>query len=380
MRWFAALLIFLYHFSYEDKSYGTAGEVQWLKHTFFGGPTAVSFFFVLSGFVLAWTLRADDTKVGFWRRRFARIYPSHLVMFLVALVALPWLAQHFSWRAALANVTLTQAWVPGDDRIWFGFNGVSWSLSCEFFFYAMFPFLARWLRGLSVRGWYVVGGLSCLFVVVLPFTVEVFRSVLGWTPLFVTYLLPPLRLPDFLAGICLAFIVKAGKWRGPGVVISLGLCAAALFWGVHQVPDEFHRAAVTVIPFSLLIAAAASADLRGAPSVFRNKRIVYLGEISFCFYLVHELVIYLANHVMGSRDIATVPNLIAVFCIALVGAVLLHEFVEKPGVKLLSGSRKKTRPRVTRIDPAPAADFEERANGAEPETRRHGPVSRTRLA
>jgi peptidoglycan/LPS O-acetylase OafA/YrhL len=41
--------------------------------------TGVSFFFVLSGFVLTWSARPDDIATGFWRRRIARIYPVHLV-------------------------------------------------------------------------------------------------------------------------------------------------------------------------------------------------------------------------------------------------------------------------------------------------------------
>lgn len=361
LRWFAALLIFLYHFSYEDKSYGPAGQVEWMKDVFYGGPTAVSFFFVLSGFVLAWTLRSNDTKPGFWRRRFARIYPSHLAMFLVALAVLPWIGQAFSWRTALTSLTLTQSWVPNDENVWFGFNGVSWSLSCEFFFYLMFPFLARMLRRLTVRGWLVTAAVSALFVVLLPFTTDLFSATLGWRATYVVYILPALRLPDFILGICLAFVVKAGKWRGPGITISLALCAVALFWGESRVPREFHWASLTVIPYALLIAAAAAMDLRGRASLFRHKHVVYLGEISFCFYLVHELVIFLGNHVMGSRDIGTVPNLIAVFCIALVGAVLLHELVEKPGVRLLSKARNRSRPRAATPAAAPTT-----APGADP--------------
>jgi len=246
LRWFAALLIFLYHFSYEDDFYGAAKQIEWMRHYFFGGPTAVSFFFVLSGFVLAWTLRSNDTKIGFWRRRFARIYPSHLVTFFAALVLLPWLGQVFSWRAAIANLTLTQAWVPNEDEIWFGFNGVSWSLACEFFFYFMFPFLALWLKRFSVRGWSIVGGLACLFIMALPFASSVFSTELGWGPKYVIYVLPVLRLPDFILGICLAFIVKSGRWRGPGLLISLAFCAIALFWDESDVPSDFHWAAATV--------------------------------------------------------------------------------------------------------------------------------------
>ena len=335
LRWFAALYIFLYHFAYEADFYGTPERVDWMRYYFGDGPTAVSFFFVLSGFVLAWTHRPNDTRRGFWRRRFARIYPAHLATFLVALAFLPVLGQSFSWKATLANLTLTQSWFPDGGRIWYAYNGVSWSLACEFFFYLAFPFLARVLSRFSVRGWALIGAACCLFVVLLPFTIG-----FGWEPKYVLYVLPATRLPDFVLGICLAFIVKSGRWRGPGMLLSLALCAFALFWVAHWVPGEFDLASVTVIPYALLIAAAASADLRGRFSLLRVRGVVYLGEISFCFYLVHELVVFLADHAMaGVRHTGTVPDVIAVGCVALVGAVLLHEFVEKPGVRLLSGRR-----------------------------------------
>lgn len=348
LRWFAALLIFLYHFAKEDKTFGTPKQVALLKHYLFGGPTAVSFFFVLSGFVLAWTLRSGDSKVAFWRRRWARIYPSHLATFFVALALLPTLERTFTWPATITNVTLTQSWIPNDPGVWFNFNGVSWSLSCEFFFYAMFPFLARGLTGVSARTWWILGGLSALFVVVLPFTVGFASNTLHLQTLYVVYTLPVSRLPEFILGICLAFLVKAGKWRGPGLLISLALCAAALFWMMYRVPKEFHYAAVTVIPYALLIAAAASADVRGKWSFFRLRSIVYLGEISFCFYLTHELVILMTNHVLGNRHIGLFANFVPVFCVALVSAVVLHEFVEKPGVRLLSRAREKRRMHAAR--------------------------------
>lgn len=49
----------------------------------------VSFFFILSGFVLVWSFRSSDTPGEFYRRRFARIVPAYVAMCVVALAVPP---------------------------------------------------------------------------------------------------------------------------------------------------------------------------------------------------------------------------------------------------------------------------------------------------
>src|SRR5262245_3879603 len=105
-----------------------------MGYVFGAGQTAVSFFFVLSGFVLTWSSRPDDTATRFWRRRLARIYPSHLATMIVA--AAWFVAIGYGTRAPtlLANAFLVQAWSASPD-VYYSLNGVSWSLSCVAFFY-----------------------------------------------------------------------------------------------------------------------------------------------------------------------------------------------------------------------------------------------------
>ncbi|MFI1967846.1 hypothetical protein BLA24_22450 [Streptomyces cinnamoneus] len=348
LRWCAAALIFCYHFSFEESAAGSGQHVGQLRHLTLAGPSAVSFFFVLSGFVLAWSARTADTAGGFWRRRFARIYPSHAVTFCVAVVMLLWMGLTLDPLTGLANLTLTQAWVP-DPEVWFGYNGVSWSLSCEFFFYFAFPFLIGPLRRLRSRGLWAVVAAGNLFVVLFPLYGRDLAYAAGWHPKFLLYLLPPVRLAEFVVGIALALLVRNGSWRGPGLGVSLGLSCAAALWLVHLVPYDFHWSACTIVPYTLTIAAAAHADARGSRSPFRNRVLVYLGEISFSFYLVHEMVIFGTNHFFFTHHLSPALWLdtLLVLGVSLAGAALLHRYVEKPGVRLLSRGRPKPRPAAT---------------------------------
>jgi peptidoglycan/LPS O-acetylase OafA/YrhL len=118
---------------------------------FTAGTTGVSFFFVLSGFVLAWSARPSDTATGFWRRRIARVYPVHLATALTALLlgatALPDMWPTSGGQLA-ANLALIHSWWPA---WWQTLHPVSWSLACEAFFYAIFPALNWYLRRASTR-------------------------------------------------------------------------------------------------------------------------------------------------------------------------------------------------------------------------------------
>src|SRR4051794_6990365 len=133
LRWWAALLVFAYHVHLFMPGWYPA-------RVFDIGLTGVSFFFVLSGFVLAWSHR-PDTPRAFLQRRFARVWPAHAVTWLVALPLLPLLDEQFRPGGAAANLLLVQGWLPGSGAL--HMTPPSWSLSCEAAFYLAFPLLVR---------------------------------------------------------------------------------------------------------------------------------------------------------------------------------------------------------------------------------------------
>ncbi|MFF3150535.1 acyltransferase family protein [Streptomyces sp. NPDC057927] len=82
LRWVAALLVFCLHT--RNLGYFNGQARHFADWGFGAGSTGVSFFFLLSGFVLGWSARSDDRPTAFWRRRFARLYPVHLVTACIA--------------------------------------------------------------------------------------------------------------------------------------------------------------------------------------------------------------------------------------------------------------------------------------------------------
>ncbi len=337
LRWAAALLVFGLHVRNFGYFGGTGGHI--MTWAFGAGATGVSFFFVLSGFVLMWSVPPNDRAPAFWRRRIARIYPVHLVTAAIALLmayttshqAKPTLPQ------ALADVLLVHSWW---HPWWQTLDPVSWSLACEAFFYATFPLLALLLRRIGSRGSAALAGASVLMVLGLAWA-----DAHHWLSQPMNSF-PAARLPEFVLGAAVARLVFLGRWRGPGLEASLALATVGYFL-VPQVTDGYPATACTVIGFTLLIPATALADLHGLPSLWRHRRLVRLGELSFAFYMIHLLVLRAGTHLLGTSPRFGVPAGLAAaavsFTVSLGLSWVLYEAVERPARRLLLRNRRSSK-------------------------------------
>ncbi|MEV6112888.1 acyltransferase [Streptomyces sp. NPDC052109] len=345
LRWMAALLVFGLHVNNFGYFSGTGGRlVSW---GFGAGATGVSFFFVLSGFVLTWSARPRDRALAFWRRRIARIYPVHLVTLAVALAMTYTLAHQPrpTPKQAVSNVLLLHSWWR---PWWQTLNPVSWSLACEAFFYAAFPLLILLLRRLGARGSVALGALSVTAVVVLAWA-----DAHHWWA-YELYSFPAARLPEFVLGAVTARLVLLGRWRGPGLEASLALAIIGYFL-VPQVTPGYSATVCTIAGFALLIPAAAVADVQGLPSLWRRRRLVRLGELSFAFYMIHLLVLRSATQLLGTKPhfglLAGLAVTTTAFAVSLGLSWILYEAVERPARRLLLRRRRSP---ASQPDPAEA--------------------------
>ena len=121
--------------------------------TFLGnGYLAVTLFFILSGFILAYTydgqIDGKTNRLHFWEARFARIYPVYFLSLMLAF----WFERGLSLGTRLAVLGMVQAWDPRAPQLTGAWNYPAWTLSVEAFFYLCFPFLLPWMsRKLSTR-------------------------------------------------------------------------------------------------------------------------------------------------------------------------------------------------------------------------------------
>lgn len=351
MRFLAALLVFVFHaatvFAYPDgDTADTAAGVQSVtgRLAFLG----VSFFFVLSGFVLTWSARPGDSAGSFLRRRLFKIYPNHLVTFAVTLILLLVLAKPVT--GVLPNLLLVHAWFP-DQSIFNSVNVVSWSLSCELVFYLLFPLLHRWFVRIEGRWlWWWASGVV-VAVCCVPLVAEVAIPATGGDPtqpgsspaqVWFVFVFPPVALLQFVLGILMARIVLARRWIG--LPLSAAVTALAAGYALALVvPYNFGINATTIVPIALVIAAGAVADVEGRRTLLRGRTMLWLGEVSFAFYLVHYVVLLEGRELLGLPRLSAggeIALLIAGFAVSNALACLLYLGVERPVMRGWSSPRR----------------------------------------
>jgi peptidoglycan/LPS O-acetylase OafA/YrhL len=324
LRWFAASAVFLSH---AERLFSDTSLAPLFATIAPQGATGVSFFFILSGFVLAWSHRAGDTARQFYRRRFARVVPAYWAMCVVALVVPPLTYNPIESMQDLATrvlpITLLQSWVPSAP-FYFGGNSVSWSLSDEVFFYALFPLVIGPLVAMSLRARtaLLLGLLAVAMLVPL-----VFDNV------WVTFVNPVFRLTEFLIGVCLCGLLVAGvRLRVPLTAAVAIATAAYLIAGL--LPERLMLSAATVVPFALLIFAAAQADVAGCGArALHSAVLVRLGQWSYSFYLAHALVVSAFVRAADGRVDGAAGRLVvmlAAYAAAIAAAYALYAVVERP--------------------------------------------------
>lgn len=308
------------------------------------GNSGVTFFFILSGFVLTWSSRPEVTRTTFWWRRFARIWPAHFVALLVAIPVFysfaPDPAQDWvkpvSLGVLLLSLPLLQGW-SRDPVVLFSGNPAAWTLTCEAFFYFLHPFIQRILGTLGRTGALVVA----VGVVLGTFAYRI--ALLAWpaSPLGdVPW--PALRVTEFIIGMAIAWALRTG-WRFRVPLIAWYVAGGLALLGIGVAPAVAHEhwfaglltqfnSEVTIALFAITLAVMASHELNGGRSVLRSRVMVSLGDMSYAFYLVHATLIYAVLAVFGPQG-AGWSNLgwWAALTAASVGtAAMLHYGVERP--------------------------------------------------
>jgi peptidoglycan/LPS O-acetylase OafA/YrhL len=358
IRTLLALTILLFHF--------TPSGLRWAAHPWVSlypvvdiGYVFVSFFFLISGFILAYNYADRPTPmnaVDFWMARFSRLYPVYL---LTLIVSIPMLITEYHvrshaefWQGAILTPLLLQGCFPMLATFW---NTVTWTLSCEVMLYLAFPWLIRvqWPKGvgklvLLLVGFWIVGLIPhSIYVLRDPdhighmadrYSTGVWINTLKYTPL--PYIC------TFLAGITLGRLHDAAKMGVRGrMIVGLSGFTAMWFVAYHLVPQlpyiMIHGGLLTPIFCMIILGLAGPSPLA---RVFSIPPLVVIGSSTYCLYLLHFNVFVLLhlNHVPEKLHVARFdPWISYVFVVGL--AIAVRKLVEHPAQIAIGEWWKKKR-------------------------------------
>lgn len=329
-RFIAALMVFLFHLE--------------ILSQFQLGAAGVSFFFILSGFILTYTYHSKFKNIKikeilkFYKARIAKIYPVHLLTFLISLPLVLYYfdPDGFYWVKltimSIINLSLVQSYVPSQGT-YFNFNGVSWTLSVEVFFYALFPFVMLLFKkvNFSRHATLCIIIVTCIWACIFVINLNLDENNMFFIWLF--HIFPLARFFEFIVGILIGeiFIVNRVKYLVKNsmifkflevflLIVFVVLCIISLSLDNGAIRGGYF------IPFwSLLI--YVYAFQKGVISKLLSKKVfVYLGEISFSFYMVHQLVIRYFSYLNMDKTV----NFIICLGLTLFLSVLIYEKYEEP--------------------------------------------------
>jgi peptidoglycan/LPS O-acetylase OafA/YrhL len=312
LRGLAALAVVLFHFTTRfSMIFGHPAPppffVPW-------GQRGVEVFFVISGFAIQLSLESEPSPREFVVARALRLYPTFWASLAITL-AVVWSfglpERGVSVRDAFLNLTMIPASLGAHAA-----DAVYWTLERELRFYGLvLLLLALGLRRYAMH--------ALLFTVLL----QAASAVTDWVPH---------ALRD-LGNLGFAHLMASG------MLIARARRAPSAWTYVLLALTVLSSRLLGFLPFAYGAGAIVLVWLAGKPfrSVAAVRPLVFLGQISYSLFLVHQYVGYVLMRALYARGASPIAAITAAVATGLVLAVALHFAVEKPSMALLRRVRAR---------------------------------------
>jgi peptidoglycan/LPS O-acetylase OafA/YrhL len=338
IRGFAALWVAFHHMGSSLVGVNFS-DLGFITMFFNRGWLGVDLFFILSGFIISYcyfgkmeSFHFADAK-RFWIKRFARVYPAHLVVLISFAVVIVTAMNLGIFEDTQEKYTIakfiTQLLLLNGIGVFNheGWNLPSWSVSSEFLAYLAFPFIPMILKAFKKP-------LASIFVIVMLFIIAIVlaHTFNHGTKFMLDFEFTSFRiLSEFIMGVMLFHLYQAlSPAKGYWLLVMAG------FLGV------FLQGMITNSFFDFMYLFYFLLIILGLSLIPRGKSIPvlsYLGEISYSLYLVHVLLIILFNQAIRRIDLLSdsMTLTILMFVTAMiVGAAGLFHFIEKPARNIIT--------------------------------------------
>ncbi|HUI92347.1 MAG TPA: acyltransferase [Chitinivibrionales bacterium] len=301
LRGVAAVMVVIFHV-FEAHARGHFDQI--VNH----GYLAVDFFFVLSGFVVAYAY--DDRFVsmgvmGFFKRRLVRLHPM-VIMGSVVGAALFYFGDSVVWPdihkvpawkmlgMTLIGFTMVPVPVSMDIRGWrelYPINGPAWTLMLEYIANLLYGLVIRHLPKWALGA--LVSAAGCALVNLAVFGPHG-DVVGGWSMTGEQLNIGFTRLVyPFFAGLLLFRMVKLIKikhafWLCSLLIVTV-FCVPRIGGAHHPWMNGLYESFCIIFIFPLIVFLGASGTHEGK---YASRACKFLGDISYPIYITHYPIIY----------------------------------------------------------------------------------------
>lgn len=355
LRGVAALIVIWYHV-FEGYAFAGGGMIETFNH----GYLAVDFFFILSGFVIAYAY--DDrwsksfTVTDFFKRRLIRLHPMVVMGAVLGVISfylqgcVQWDGTHVAISMVMLSLLCTILFIPampglgyevrGNGEM-FPLNGPCWSL---FFEYIGNILYAIFIRRLSTKVLVVlVSLLGMALAAFAVFNVSGYGNIgVGWTLDGINFVGGLLRmLFPFSMGMLLLRVFKPIKIRGAFwmcTVAMVALLSMPFVEGTEPIcANGVYEAFCIIVAFPVLLWIGASGTTTDKSS---TKICKFLGDISYPVYVVHYPLMYLFYAWLIKKQLFTFAETwqvaLCVYALSILIAYLCLKLYDEPVRKYLA--------------------------------------------
>lgn len=304
---------------------------------------AVDFFFLISGFLYGY--KFFDKKMSFkdikefMLGKIKKLYPIYLLMIILFL---PWgglthlktCFTEFIVKFILC-ITMTQSFAVNLNYS-YAFNSPTWFISTFMFLMLLtIPLCIAYKKIIKNR----LSGIILIFILFILniLYVNIIRSINVPLTTFL-YVFPTCRLFEFSIAIIFGFVIKMSdkdieKCKSKKILFTIleFLTIVMLILSIKFLPGlfpKYYNALIWVIP-NLLIFATFSCECGYLSKLLGNKFFVYLGNLTFPAYIVHQYVFINYYTIPGINDYMGTKNKILSLFYILFVCFLLASIIDK---------------------------------------------------
>ena len=355
LRGVAALLVVWYHI-FEGYSFAGNKPVEGINH----GYLAVDFFFILSGFVIAYAY--DDrwgkslTKKDFFKRRLIRLHPMVIMGAIFGVITfivqggVQWDGTHIANSAVMIALLLAMFLIPaypgasyevrGNGEM-FPLNGPSWSLFFEYIGNILYALFIRRLSNIALTLLVAISGIALACFTIFDVSGYGYIGV-GWTLDGVNFLGGFLRMIfPFSMGMLLWRNFKPVKIRG------IFWISTAVLFALFFVPEIEGKSPISfnglfeaiciifIFPTIVWLAASGRTTDRKSTAIC-----IFLGATSYPLYMVHCPFMYLFYGMLINTKLYTFAETwqvaLTIYIWNIVLAYITLKYYDEPFRKWLS--------------------------------------------